>query len=160
MNVNPNDELYRSFVGKVAGRVNQPATWNMALGCYQLESNNWSAFAVKMHHYFFIIRDDAASAAEYDAYIRACVDWGLKNYHGLPRGLQKGVAIHPVLLQANPAAEVIARTKQKPDSHWAAFVLPSVVSLTSGTVEYLEQTPLWGFAMWKGIRKAAQQALG
>ena len=160
MYVNPNDEQLRAFVGKVAGRVNQQALWNQYLACYQLDSSNWSTLAVKMHHYFFITRDDAATVADFDAYIQACVDWGLNNYHGVARGLQKGVAIHPVLLQAYPSAEIIARTKQKPNAHWAAFVLPSVVNLSTGAVDYLEKTPVWGLAMWKGIRKVAQEALG
>ena len=160
MFVNPNDEILRSFVGKAAGRAGEEAPWNQELGCYQLCLQNWSAVAVKMHHYFYITRDDAATAADFDAYVKACADWGLKNYRGVPRGLQKGVAIHPVLLQAQPSAEVIAYTKQKPGSRWAAFVMPTVVNLSTGALDYLEKTPVWGFAMWKGVRKVAQGVLG
>lgn len=52
MNVNPNDEQLRAFVGMVAGRIGQEAPWNPQLGAYQLSSQNWATFAVKMHHYF------------------------------------------------------------------------------------------------------------
>lgn len=159
MNTDVNDELLRSFVEKAAGHVNQQAEWNQELGCFLLDSKNWGFLAVKMHHYFFIARDDAATVSDFDEYVHACVDWGLRNYKGLPRGMQKGVAFHPVLLQSNPSPEVIAYTKQKPDAHWAAFVLPTAVDLTSGSVDYMEKTPIWGYAMWKGIREVSDEVL-
>lgn len=159
MNTDVNDELLRSFVEKAAGRVDQQAEWNQELGCFLLDSKNWGFLAVKMHHYFFIARDDAATVSDFDEYVHACVDWGLRNYKGLPRGMQKGVAFHPVLLQSNPSPEVIAYTKQKPDAHWAAFVLPTAVDLTSGSVDYMEKTPIWGYAMWKGIREVSDEVL-
>ena len=159
MHVNLNDELLKSFAEKTAGRVGQQAEWNPELGCFVLDPKNWGFLAVKMYHYFFITRDDAATASDFDEYVHACVDWGLNNYQGLPRGMQKGVAFHPVLLQENPSPEVVAYTKQKPDAHWAAFVMPTVVDLSSGSVEYMEKTPIWGFAMWKGIRKVSDEVL-
>lgn len=155
-----NDEQLRSYVTKAVNRTGKQASWLPELGCWQLDTKSWGALAVKMHHYFFIARDDMATAADFEAYTQACVSWGLKHYQGIPRGLQKGVAIYPVLLQTEPSPEVVARTKQKPESHWAAFVLPTSVNLTTGAVEYLEKTPIWGFAMWRGIRKAADLALG
>ena len=160
MNVNPNDEYLRSFVGMVAGRVGDQAPWNPELGAYQLVSQSWAAFAVKMHSYVFITRDDYATSADFDAYTKACVDWALNHYAGLPRGLQKGVAIYPVVLQARANPDTVAYTKQKPDPHWAAFTLPVAVDLSTGAVEYLDSTPVWGFAMWKGVKKTAQQLLG
>jgi hypothetical protein len=160
MYVDANDEQLKSFVAKVAERTGKEASWVPELGCYQLDSESWGPFVVKMHHYFFIARDDAATAADFEAFSQACVEWGLKHYHGLPRGFQKGVAIYPVLLQEQPSPEVIALTKRKPSAHWAAFALPCAVSLATGTVEYMEKTPVWGFAMWKGVKKAADSALG
>lgn len=160
MHVDGNDSQLREFVSKMTGRIGKEAPWNPELGCYQLDTESWGVLAVKMHHYFFVTRDDTATAADFDAYVQACVSWGLENYRGIPRGLQKGVAIYPVLLQAAPPADVVAYTKQKPDSHWAAFALPTSVNLTTGAVEYLDKTPFWGFAMWKGVRKAASEALG
>lgn len=160
MNVNPYDEQLRAFVGMVAGRLGREAPWNPQLGAYQLSSQNWATFAVKMHHYFLITRDDRVSAADFDAYAKACVSWALEDCRGLPRGLQKGVAVYPVLLQGAAAPEIVAYTKQKPDAHFAAFALPTVVDLASGRVDFLEKTPIWGFAMWKGVRAAAEDALG
>ncbi|MBQ6491916.1 MAG: hypothetical protein IJI88_06535 [Atopobiaceae bacterium] len=160
MYVNPNDEQLRAFVGKVAGRVGQQAPWVPELGAYVLSSQSWGALAVKMHHYFLITRDDNAAAADMDAYTQACVTWALSNYQGLPRGLQKGVGVYPVLLQAQARPDVVAYTKQKPSAHWAAFALPTVVDLSTGRLDFMEQTPVWGFAMWKGVRKAAVEALG
>ena len=160
MYADANDEVLRSFAEKVAESTGQEVSWVPELCCYQLNTKSWGALAVKMHHYFFIARNDAASVADFDAYTRTCVDWGLKHYQGFVRGMQKGVAIYPVLLQANPSGEVVAYTKQKPDAHWAAFALPVVVNLSTGAIDYLEKTPIWGFAMWKGIRKAASEALG
>ena len=159
MFVNPNDEQLRAYVGMVAGRLGQEAPWNAQLGAYQLVSQGWAALAVKMHRYFLITRDDNATAADFAAYTQACVAWSLDNYAGFPRGVQKGVAIYPVLLQAHAAPDVVAYTKEKPDAHWAAFAMPTVVDLSSGKVDFLEKTPVWGFAMWKGVREAATAAL-
>ena len=160
MYADANDELLKSFIAKVAERTGQQPTWVPELGCYEVNTKSWGALAVKMHHYFFVTHDDTATAADFDAFTQASVKWGLKHYEGLLRGMQKGVAIYPVLLQASPSAEVVAYTKQKPDAHWAAFALPTVVNLTTGAVDYLDKTPIWGFAMWKGIKKAAESALG
>ncbi len=160
MFVDANDERLRSFVEKVAARTGAQAAWVPELGCWQLDTKGWGALAVKMYHYFFIARNDTASATDLEAYTQACVTWGLEHYQGIPRGLQKGVAIYPVLLQAEPSEEVVAYTKRKPNAHWAAFALPCVVNTSTGAVEHLDKTPVWGFAMWKGIRKAADQALG
>ena len=44
--------------------------------------------------------------------------------------------------------------------HFAAFDLPILVDPFTGACEMLEKTPVWGFAMWKGIKKAAREALG
>ena len=159
MYTNANEAQLREFVSKVAGRIGQEAPWNPELGCYQLDSQSWGALAVKMHHYFFITRDDNATAADFDVYTRTCVDWALKHYSGMPRGMQKGVAIYPVLLQAAPSPEVIAYTKQKPNSHFAAFALPCVVNLATGAVDHLDKTPIWGLAMWKGIKRLADETL-
>ena len=153
------DELLKSFAEQVAARTDQEVAWVPELCSYQLNTKSWGALAVKMHHYFYIARNEEASAADFDTYTQACVSWGLNHYQGLPRGMQKGVAFHPVLLQENPSPEVVAYTKQKPDAHWAAFVMPTVVDLSSGSVEYLEKTPIWGFAMWKGIRKVSDEVL-
>lgn len=160
MNVNPNDEQLRAFVGKVASRIGQQAPWIPELNAYQLNSQSWGVLAVKMHHYFLITRDDNATAADFDAYVKTCVDWALNNYQGLPRGLQKAVGVYPVLLQANAHPDVVAYVKQKPDAHFAAFALPCVFDLSTETLDYMDQTPIWGFAMWRGVRKAASEALG
>lgn len=159
MYVNPYDEQLRAFVGTVAGRTGDQAPWNQELGAYQVVCQNWAALAIKMHSYFFITRDDNATGADFAAYTDACVSWALKNYEGLPRGVQKGVAIYPVLLQAHLNPEVVAYSKQKPDAHWAAFALPTAIDLSSGAVEYLDSTPVWGFAMWKGVKKSAVKVL-
>lgn len=154
-----NDELLKSFVEQVAARTDQEVTWVPELCSYQLSTKSWGALAVKMHHYFFVARNEDATAADFDAFTKACVSWGLNHYKGLPRGVQKGVAIYPVLLQTNPSAEVVAYTKQKPNAHWAAFALPVVANLSTRSIEYLDKTPVWGFAIWKGIKKTATEAL-
>ena len=160
MYVDADDAVLRSFVDKVSERTGQQASWIPELCCYELNTKRWGPLVVKMHHYFFIAHADNADATELEAYTKSCVDWGLKHYQGVMRGMQKGVAIYPVLLQASPSPEVIAYTKQKPDAHWAAFALPTVVNLSTGAIDFLDKTPIWGFAMWKGIRKAATEALG
>lgn len=92
--------------------------------------------------------------------MKACSDWALNNYQGALRGLQKGVVSYAILLQHPLNANAVAFTKELPKKHFAAFDLPILVDPFTGACEMLEKTPVWGFAMWKGIKKAAREALG
>lgn len=71
------------------------------------------------------------------------------------RGELRRAAPAPFL---NPAA--VSFAKEKPKGHFAAFDLLMVVDSVTGDCETLERTPVWGFAMWKGIKQAGREAIG
>lgn len=122
-------------------------------------TKRFSAALANIHQYFFIYANDFVGYNEMRDYTTACTDWALRNYSGVPRGLQKGVAIYPVMLQhpMNPGA--VQFVKEKPKAKFAAFTLPVVVDPVERQMQFMDSTPVWGFAMWGGVKKAASEAL-
>lgn len=112
-----------------------------------------------MHSYFFFAANDLAGYAQMQVYAEACMAWARKNYEGLPRGMQSGLAVYPVMLQHPLQPDALAYVKQIPDKHWAAFELPVLFDPMTGQLEYLDKTPVWGFAMWRGIKASARMVL-
>jgi hypothetical protein len=68
----------------------------------------------------------------------------IKHKGGLPRGLQTGVAVLPVLVcrTAEPGAVEVAR--QAPPKRFAAFTLPLVVELDRASVATCSEERAWG----------------
>lgn len=112
-----------------------------------------------MHSYFFFAANDLAGYAQMQVYAEACMAWARKNYEGLPRGMQSGLAVYPVMLQHPLQPDALAYVKQIPDKHWAAFELPVLFDPMTGQLEHLDKTPVWGFAMWRGIKATARMVL-
>lgn len=148
-----------SYLQAVAARLGTQPRFIPETGAYLLVAERFGAFAVKMHSYFFFAANDALGFSGMQAYAQACTTWALNNYEGLPRGMQKGLAIYPVMLQHPLVPDAVAYVKQVPQKHWAAFELPVLLDPQTGRLETLDKTPVWGFAMWNGIKKAARFAL-
>lgn len=148
-----------SYLQAVAARLGVQPRFISETGAYLLVAERFGAFAVKMHSYFFFAANDALGYSGMQAYAQACTTWALNNYEGLPRGMQKGLAIYPVMLQHPLVPDAVAYVKQVPEKHWAAFELPVLLDPQTGQLETLDKTPVWGFAMWSGIKKAARFAL-
>ncbi|MCU6747567.1 zinc ribbon domain-containing protein [Faecalicatena acetigenes] len=147
------------YLNTLNTRFEEQAEFVSSLHSYLYISKRMSAALVNMHQYFFITQNDNADYQIMENYTKACVQYALDNYKGLPRGLQKGVGIYAVMCQTKADPNAVAYTKKKPNKHYAAFELPIVVDLSKRQIEYMETTPAWGFAMWKGIKKAAQTML-
>lgn len=152
--------MLSAFVQAMSNRLGEPAQYIPELGAYLIVTKRFSAALANMHQHFFVSAYDAAGYPEMQAYMKACSDWALNNYQGALRGLQKGVVSYAILLQHPLNANAVAFTKELPKKHFAAFDLPILVDPFTGACEMLEKTPVWGFAMWKGIKKAAREALG
>ncbi len=118
-----------------------------------------SAALANMHQFFFLTQNDACNCALMHQFTSACVSWALHNYQGAPRGMMKGVVVYPVMCQTVANPEVIAFAKQKPETHYSAFALACSMELSTGRIEWLEKTPVYGFAMWNGVKQAAEAAL-
>lgn len=151
--------LLNPFVQQVATRLGEPAQFIPELQTYLFVTKRFSAALANIHQYFLIYENNGVGYNEMRDYSAACTDWALHNYAGVPRGLQKGVAIYPVMLQhpMNPGA--IQFVKEKPKAKFAAFTLPVVVDPVDRQVQFMDTTPVWGFAMWGGVKKAATEVL-
>lgn len=152
-------DVLPAYLQVVAARLGTQPRFIPETGAYLLVAERFGAFAVKMHSYFFFAANDALGFSGMQAYAQACTTWALNNYEGLPRGMQKGLAIYPVMLQHPLVPDAVAYVKQVPQKHWAAFELPVLLDPQTGQLETLDKTPVWGFAMWNGIKKAARFAL-
>lgn len=155
----PTGDRLSSYLQRVAARLQQDPQFVPELGAHLFLTTRFSAALTNMHQYFFIVADDSADYEKMRAYSEACTSWALNNYQGVPRGLQKGIAIYPVMLQhpVNPGA--LRYVQEKPNIKYAAFQLATVLDPVAGEIRYLQKTPVWGFAMWSGIKRAADEAL-
>ena len=148
-----------SYLQTVASRIGQAPQFIPEAGAYLLVADQRGALAVQMHSYFFFAANDLAGYAQMQVYAEACMAWARKNYEVLPRGIQSGLAVYPVMLQHPLQPDALAYVKQIPDKHWAAFELPVLFDPMTGQLEHLDKTPVWGFAMWRGIKASARMAL-
>ena len=155
----PSQQALPAYVQQVAARLGETPQLIPELGTYLFVTKRFSAALANIHQYFFIYANDLVGYNEMRDYATACTDWALHNYAGVPRGLQKGIAIYPIMLQhpMNPSA--IQFVKEKPKAKFAAFTLPVVVDPVERQLQFMDSTPVWGFAMWGGIKKAAAEAL-
>lgn len=152
-------DILPSYLQTVASRICQAPQFIPEAGAYLLVADQPGALAVQMHSYFFFAANDLAGYAQMQVYAEACMAWARKNYEGLPRGMQSGLAVYPVMLQHPLQTDALAYVKQIPDKHWAAFELPVLFDPMTGQLEHLDKTPVWGFAMWRGIKATARMVL-
>ncbi|MDO4887228.1 MAG: hypothetical protein Q3979_00745 [Actinomycetaceae bacterium] len=150
---------FDSYLSMVAARLGQAPTYVPELWSYVIVTKRLSAALANMHQFFVLTRNDMCDRATMGQFTNACVDWALRNYQGMVRGMQKGVAVYPVMCQTTANPEVVAYTKEKPETRFAAFTLACSYDLSAGRLEMLEKTPVWGMAMWRGVKKAATEAL-
>ena len=153
------DTPFGAYLGKVSARLQAPPTYIPELSSYLMVNKRFSGALVNIHQFFFLTQNDACNGAMMQQFTEGCISFALNNYKGAPRGLQKGIGIYPVMCQTAPSPEVISYTKRKPDAHFSAFALPCSVNLSTGWLEYLDKTPVWGMAMWRGIKNVAKEAL-
>lgn len=152
-------DILPSYLQTVASRICQAPQFIPEAGAYLLVADQRGALAVQMHSYFFFAANDLAGYAQMQVYAEACMAWARKNYEGLPRGMQSGLAVYPVMLQHPLQPDALAYVKQIPEKHWAAFELPVLFDPMTGQLEHLDKTPVWGFAMWRGIKATARMVL-
>lgn len=153
------DTPFDAYLWRASSRLQVPFSYLPELSSYLMVTERMSAVMANMHQFFFFTQNDACNGALMHQFTSACVSWALHNYQGAPRGMMKGVAIYPVMCQTVANPEVIAFTKQKPDMHYSSFTLACSVELSTGRIEWMEKTPVYGLAMWNGVKKAAEMAL-
>ena len=153
------DDRHASYLKRLAAKLQQDPRYIPELDAHVLLTTRLAAALTDMHQYFFVASDDHAGYEEMRAYSEACTSWALDNYQGLPRGLQKGIAIYPVMLQHPIDPGALRYVLEKPNVKFAAFQLAVSLDPVAGEIRYLEKTPVWGYAMWNGIKRAADETL-
>jgi hypothetical protein len=79
----------------------------------------------------------------------------------LPCGLFEFVACFAVALADQAEAAAVKMVRQEtPPRHWAAVEFPVIFEQRQQKLHYLEKTPLWGSAYYRGFRKTVNRLLG
>ena len=77
----------------------------------------------------------------------------------LPRGLGSQVVSYPALVVDQCSDELRSFAATYAPKHWSAMDFPIVVDLATGTLVFLEKTPMWGAAYYKRTREEARELL-
>lgn len=155
----PVSPAFQAYLNQLSQKLNQVPLYVPELNCYQFYCERFSAALAKMKQFLFLTEDQAMGYDQAKAYSKACLERALNIYQGLPRGFQVGVVSYNVICQTPANPDACRFVQQLPDKHIAAFEMPMVVDLSTKGMYYCTQTPFWGFAMWKGIRKTAEALL-
>lgn len=112
--------------------------------------------ATKLKNFSFVAYIDKIELRDIINYSSACVDYSLKNYKGLPRGMQNGVSTFNVLVSENVSKEAIEFVTARPKKHFALFEIPIIFDLTNEKIYYYKNTPIWGSLYYKYFRDYIQ----
>lgn len=140
------DQLYVRF------EKNEDIPELRALSFYEEEFRvEW--LATKLKQYSFVSHVEHLTADLMKQYSKDCMDYALKNYKNMPRGIQNGVVSNNVLVSGNVDPMAIKLVEAKPKKHYAAFEIPIIVDLTQEKIFYCKKTPLWGAMYYKYFRE-------
>lgn len=111
--------------------------------------------------FFVFERFDRVDLAAARTFAESAFAYANRNRGGfLPLGLGEAVFCFGVGLadEAEPDAVRWVRD-ETPPKRWGGAMIPVIVLPASGDVHYLQKTPMWGAAYWKGFRTTAQRIL-
>lgn len=66
----------------------------------------------------------------------------------LPRGVQFGYGVIPLIVGRNPDSELLLYAASAPTARWGLFEFPVVIDLTREQAAYFEGTKKWGQLLW------------
>lgn len=147
---------YSDYLNKVSQRYTR--TDEIQINSLEVKSMYEEIFqmkwlATKLKIFSFISYTNKIDASDIVIYSYACVDYSLKNYKGLPRGIQNGISTFNVLVSENVSKEAIKFATARPKKHFALFEMPIIFDLTNEKIYYYNNTPIWGFMYYKYFRK-------
>lgn len=152
------DEAFDMYVRSVNAR--------LGTGTWVPQLNAWSYYdeefrikwgASKMKRFSFITYMDRVNAAMVQQFSANCTQYALNNYPGMARGMQVGIASFAVIVSRNVEESAVRQVMETPPAHFAAFEIPMVLDLNTGSLYHMQKTPLWGALMWSDLRKYADQ---
>ena len=117
---------------------------------------SWKGLVLVSQH--VVIRQmENATVADMQALFQAGFRFGKKrNWVPLVRGLQFGYMVLPVIITANPHAELVQYARSMPRKHWALFEFPVVIDANTGHADYFRDTPFWGAFLFADMRSVAE----
>ena len=98
----------------------------------------------RLHTMVLLADADAVDVADLESFADDAKRWAKRNKGGLPRGLQTGIAVLPVLVAdaATPAA--VSFAERRPDKDFAAVALPMLVDTGTGRLHAYSGQIIWG----------------
>jgi len=111
----------------------------------------WLASKLKIFSYVSYINNiDLEDIMNYSS---ICTDYSLKNYKGLPRGMQNAVSSFNVLVSENVSEEAKIFSNSRPRKHFSLFEMPIIYDLSNEKIYYYKENPLWGLIYYEYIRE-------
>lgn len=109
--------------------------------------------ATKLKNYSFVSHVDKIDLEDIISYTSECTNYAVKNYKGLPRGIQNGVTSFNVLVSANVTEAAKKFATSRPKKHFSLFEMPIIYDLASREIYYYKGTPIWGSIYYKYFRE-------
>lgn len=113
----------------------------------------WEWLATKLKMFSFISYKSSVSEEDIKDYADVCYEYARKNYKGLPRGLQNVFTSFAVVASNNISKEAIEYVQKSPTKHFAAFEMPILYDLSTDTLYFYRETPIWGAIYYKYFRE-------
>jgi GYF domain 2 len=111
---------------------------------------------------FFVFSDlGVPDVGRMSAFTTAAFDYAKRNKKsGLPCGFFEAVACYCVAIVGAAQPELVYFIRNNtPKKHMSAFEIPVLFDASQGQLHYLEKTPVWGAAYWRGFRKEIEKYL-
>lgn len=143
-----------NYKEKVRGRFNQSnfvASLNAEFFYEERFEMKW--FATKLKQFSFVSDVDCITLETVRNYSENCMNYAIKEYKGIPRGLQNGVVSYSVLISDKVDDDAIDFAMSRPKKHYSAFEMPIIVDLAKQEIFYYRKTPLWGSIYYKHFRE-------
>ena len=151
---------FMQYLHNLELRTGQKARYIPELYAYSLYTERFSAALSKIKQYIYVTQNDTADYGVMQAFSQACTHYTLETHDGIPRGLVTGIGCYNIMFQTRATQGACDFSVQLPEKHFAAFEMPIVADLSSHQLIYCTRTPVYGCAMWGGIRKVARENLG
>lgn len=156
MDVNQND--YLTIVLKRFPKVENIQLDSLVVKSIYEERFEIEWLATKLKVFSFITYMSKIDFDDIRNYSVACMDYALKNYKGLPRGLQNGVVAFNVLVSENVSEQAIAFANKRPKKHFSAFEMPIIFDLSKEQIFFYRDTPLWGKIYYEYFREYIEKS--
>ena len=98
----------------------------------------------RLHTMVLLASSDAVDAADLEGFGDEARRWAKRNKGGLPRGLQTGIAVLPVLAADEVTPAAVSFAERRPDKDFAAIALPMLVDVRAGRMHAYSGSLIWG----------------